>query len=426
MRLKTAIISMVGGLVGAMLLANQAMARRQIIEPADIPESGMYVEEFARLDTAMKQLLSKWQIPGASLALVKDGQLLLSRGYGYADVETLSRVQPESLFRIASLSKPVTAACVLMLVQEKKLALNDRLKGLLKDWPVLSQESKDQRIDNITVQQLLDMSAGWDKRRSGDPVLKPVINTAARRLGLSPPADFQATARFVLGRRLDFQPGESFSYCNFGYGLLGRIIEQLSGQDYDQYARCALLEPLGIRGFAKGFTSRFDLLPGEVTYYGYPGEGKVSNIFPDEEKRVSAPYGRAYLEADTAMFGWIACASDIARFVDALVSPKRSPLNEDLRQILSARPTLPVWAGKRNYFAMGFDVEEIPGSGKVLFKDGSLPGSRAFVEQRANGLTWCCLFNCRPKWRRSDPFGKEVRQSIDSCLNSHESLKPKQ
>ncbi|HUT11069.1 MAG TPA: serine hydrolase domain-containing protein, partial [Thermoguttaceae bacterium] len=87
-------------------------------EAPDLPTTGPAVPELAAFDRTMCDLLEKWGIPGGALAVAKDGRLLLARGYGLADVEAQQPVQPDALFRIASVSKPITAAAVLVLVEQ--------------------------------------------------------------------------------------------------------------------------------------------------------------------------------------------------------------------------------------------------------------------------------------------------------------------
>src|SRR6185437_9954966 len=148
----------------------------------------------------------------------------------------------------------------------------------------------DQRLQRITVRDLLQMSAGWDKEHSGDPILQPYIFRAARRLHQSTPADFDTTMKYMFTRKLDFDPGSRFAYSNFEYGLLGKVIERVSGTDYESFVQQAVFEPAGVKLY-KGHTRAEDRLPDEVVYYA-PLEKAARPLLPAETRRVPAPYGR--------------------------------------------------------------------------------------------------------------------------------------
>src|SRR5258708_1316348 len=91
---------------------------------AQIPISGPPAPSLSAFDTVMLGLMSKWQIPGGALAITRDGRLVFAHGYGYADTVAMQPVQPDSLFRIASISKPFTAAAILKLIEQGKLQLS--------------------------------------------------------------------------------------------------------------------------------------------------------------------------------------------------------------------------------------------------------------------------------------------------------------
>src|SRR5207244_6196745 len=130
-----------------------------------------------------------------------DGRLVLARGYGYADTATREMVAPTSLFRLASLSKPITAAAVLSLVDDGRISLDTPLTSVAGDLLSPDWADVDPRIAQITVRDLLRHTAGWDPAVSGEP------NFAAREialdLGLPPPAPARTIVQAGLRRRLD-------------------------------------------------------------------------------------------------------------------------------------------------------------------------------------------------------------------------------
>ncbi len=100
-------------------------------EPPPMPTSGIDVPEMASFDRIISEMMRKYEIPGGAVAVTKDGRLLLARGYGLADVQRKEAVKPDSLMRIASVSKPITAAAVLVLLQQGRLTLDAKVVDLL-------------------------------------------------------------------------------------------------------------------------------------------------------------------------------------------------------------------------------------------------------------------------------------------------------
>src|SRR5262249_30274495 len=157
------------------------------------------------------------------------------RGYGQADVENGIAVQPDSTFRIASLSKFITATAVLTLVEQGKLDLDARAFALIPQLTPLPGAVMDPRLPTITVRQLLQHTGGWDSSLSGDPMFNSTAIALAA--GTAPPASAETVVRYMLGRPLDFAPGTRYAYSNFGYNVLGRIIERVSGQSYAAFVQ---------------------------------------------------------------------------------------------------------------------------------------------------------------------------------------------
>ncbi|EAY28757.1 serine hydrolase domain-containing protein [Microscilla marina] len=150
-----------------------------------------------KADSLVNAYLDTFQLKGASMAIVKDGQLVYAKGYGYADKEARVKVHPGHKFRIASVSKLVTAVAVMKLIDEKKMALNDTVfgkAGVLNDS--LYTTAVDQRMYQITVKQLLNHTAGWCRKCVGDPIFRPL--EVARKLGIKSPPSLHDVTRFVL------------------------------------------------------------------------------------------------------------------------------------------------------------------------------------------------------------------------------------
>ncbi len=351
---------------------------------------------FAPFDREVEAFMRARKVPGGSLAVVKDRRLVYAKGYGFADPASGERVRAESLFRIASIAKPITAVAVMKLVEKGRMRLEDRAIELL-DLKPLPGERMEPKLARITVRHLLHHTGGWDRGRSGDPMFQP--RRIARTAGVPEPASAEAVVRYMLGRPLDFDPGTAEAYSNFGYCVLGRIIAKLSGQSYEQFVRHEVLRPAEITGMRIGSSLMAGRARGEVRYAQSKPETTAS-VFPPHHP-VSWPDGGFHLEAMDAHGGWIASAVDLVRFAAALEDPQHSPI---LKGAILAQfhetPEAPVarkadgsladsWTG------LGWRVRPVREGRFNYWHSGSLPGTNTLLVRRWDGLTWAALFNLR-------------------------------
>lgn len=356
--------------------------------------------------------LAKHRIPGASLAVAREGKVVYQWCFGYADVESKTLVAPDHRFRIASLSKPLTATGVLRLVESGKLRLDDCLLPLLKGSECLPEQGalSDGRLKDITVRLLLQHRAGWDREVSGDPMFQSAL--VARAFGKRPPASQADTIRYMLKRPLDFTPGERYCYSNFGYLLLGRLIEHVSGQDYASYVQEEVLSAAGVTDMQIGSSLPRQSAPREVKYYD-PGVGP-SVFDADSETMVPEPYGVWNLEAMDAHGGWIATASDLAKYASTFYADAASsPLSVESLAATVERP--PGAAGydehgapTNGYYGLGWKV--LSGEGGAwthLTHLGSLPGTSTMLICQRDGVCYALLCNAR-KSPHSDHFSESI------------------
>ncbi len=371
----------------------------------EFPVTGTAVPGLASFDRAIPALMKKWGIPGGAVAVVRDGRLVLARGYGYADLEAKAPVQPDALFRIASVSKPVTAAAVLKLVEEGRLDLNARAFEFRADLEPPPGATVDPRIRQVTVRQLLHHAGGWDRDRSFDPMFRPGI--AAQAVGAPAPASAETVMRYMLGQPLDFQPGERYAYSNFGYAVLGRVVEAVTGESYEAYVKRAILAPAGITRMQVGRSLPAGRAEGEVRYYD---GASAPSVFPGGGT-VPMPYGGFYLEAMDAHGGWIASAVDLLRFATAVDGLPTRPdvLGPDAVRAMVAAPPAPLWLNSSYHYGMGWLVRPAEGN---WWHDGSLPGTTALLVRTGGGLAWAALFNSR-----STPApGASLAAELDAAL----------
>ena len=358
-------------------------------------------------DTLMTGFIEKHRVPGAALAVLNEGRLVYARGYGYADTGTREPVSPTSLFRIASISKPITAVAIMKLVEDGKLTLDDKVFDILEFDPFVEREDDDidKRQREITIRQLLQHRGGWDRNTSFDPMFRAL--PIAKALGREPPATAAMVIRYMSGKPLDFAPGERYSYSNYGYNLLGRIIEKVTGQNYEAHVKDAVLAPLGIQSMRIGRTMPAGRVENEVRYY-HPTHG-TSIFAPNTGAQVPHPYGAWHLEAMDSHGGWIASATDLAKFAAAFAKPENNP-------VLSAESIGALFAppageeGKRAY-ACGWSVRPAGGS-QNRWHSGSLPGTATLLVLRHDQKSWLVLFNSR-----AGPEDAHLTGEIDPLLH---------
>ena len=369
---------------------------------------------FAAFDREMRQFMEPRKIPGATLAVVKDRRLVYAQGYGWADREKRLPARPDSLFRIASISKPFTAVAILQLVEKGKLRLDAPVFDLLRPQPCSTSVTKrDDRLKAITVRQLLQHTAGWDRDKSFDPMFRP--RQIAQALNVPSPPGPQEIICYMLARPLDFDPGTRYAYSNFGYCLLGRIIEKLTGLGYEAYMQKNVLAPIGITRMRIGRSQLELRAQGEANYYSASSE-RIRSLFDDQ--MVPWPDGGFYLEAMDAHGAWIASVLDLARFAAALDEPRQSPLlKPNSVAAMYAPPAAPVSRdsdGKlaETYYGCGWSIRVTNHNGKANYWHlGSLPGTFSLLVRRWDGLSWAALFN-----QRSEDE-KLPDSAIDSALH---------
>ena len=345
-------------------------------------------------DRLIPELMEKWEIPGGAIAVVKDGRLVLAKGYGLADVENEELVQPDSLFRIASISKPVTAVAILKLMENGLLDLDERAFDILDHLEAPGGEVLDPRVEEVTVRQLLHHSGGWDRDASFDPMWSP--RRIAAETGTERPMVCEDVVRYMLGQPLDFDPGTKYAYSNFGYCILGRIVEKKSGKTYEEYVREAVLAPPGITEMRIGGTRPEEREDGEVKYYHFPGAELTSSVLPDGPERVPWTYGGFHLATHDANGGWVASPIDLVRFtvsLDADTAP--SSVDPGTLNLMLIRPE-PRLQETPYYYGMGWGVRPVQG-GANWWHNGSTPGTTATLVRTQGGITWAALFNSRPR-----------------------------
>ena len=274
------------------------------------------------------------------LAVARNGKLIYARAFGLPMSRRANRCKPNSLFRIASVSKPITAAACFRLIERRRLDLADTVFDLLGLRPHSGSVAiPDSRLMQVTVRQCLQHTGGWDRGKSGDPMGSRSIRAVAQSLNSRPPVKPEQIIHYMMGKALDFDPGKANSYSNFGYCVLGRVIEKISGKSYGEFVQNDVLKPLGIQRMRLGKNLLRDRAPGEVRYYDARKRTAPAISGPNLDQPVPLPYGGEAIETMDANGGWIASAIDLVASRPPWTIRVQQAPEAGQRPTIMARPT---------------------------------------------------------------------------------------
>jgi N-acyl-D-amino-acid deacylase len=292
--------------IGCLVLTFALCAR------AEVPMSGKADPKYAKLDQVIQQLMQEHGATAAVVAVRGSNRVIYERGYGWTDQAKTKPTQPNSLFRIASLSKPITGAAIDTLIRQKKFTLQSKAFDLIDIKPPAGA-TVDPRLKSITVEHLLNHQGGWDRKETTDQTWN--VSAISEALSLDRPPTPEEIISYMMGQPLDFDPGARRAYSNVGYMVLGLIIKKHGGGDYYAFTRRNVLEPLNIRDAIAARSLLKDADPREVWY----SDDRMSRsvVEPDNTEKVQYAYGGFNLEYRYAVGGWVISAGSYARFMEA-------------------------------------------------------------------------------------------------------------
>jgi N-acyl-D-amino-acid deacylase len=316
------------------------------------------------LSIQIENYMTKYQIPAGQFCAIKDGQILYNQSFGLMSCNLKPKINnsvPKSkinnsvVFRIASCTKPITAIAILMLIEQNKLSLDDSAFNLLIQSGLINPKSiVDLRLHEITIRQLLRHEGGWDSNhlingQSFDPQYDALRIASTKPCRLATAVEI---IRYMATKKLDFNPGTKSVYSNFGYNVLGRIIEVITGQKYANYIIDHVFSKVGITNVYIGNEKISG--PNEIIYC----DGNVEfNYAPDCEilEKIPPSYGSFDLSVMDSHGGWVMSATDLAKFANGILQNKylRSSTFNQIYQ----RPDY-VQSTTNKFYSLGFNVEK--------------------------------------------------------------------
>lgn len=339
--------------------------------------------DIAALDNAVQAYMDKYGVPGLSLAITKGEKLVYVKAYGKADKEANQDLTIQHKFRVASISKSITGIAFMKLVEQGKLSLDDKVFGsgaLL--GTTYGTKDYTANVQAITVRHLLNHTAGGWNNQANDPMFTNPTMTADQLITWT-----------LDNRPLARAPGVAYDYSNFGYCILGRIVEKVSGKSYEQYVKDEVLKPAGVTEMAVGGNTLADRKTNEVKYYGTTAGG-------------ANPYAYNIARMD-AHGGWIASAKDLARLlvhVDGF-SAKSDILSASSITAMTTAPSLAVPSG----YSLGWSVN----AAKHWWHTGSIPGTSAIWVRTSLGYNWAVLTNTRAGGSELDELDALVWKALN-------------
>ncbi len=304
--------------------------------------------------------MQQYNVPGLSVAVGRAGALIYEDAFGWADREKREAVSPMHLFRIASVTKPITSVAIFSLIEESRIQLTDRIFGpgaiTGTDY---GRPPFHPQVDEITVENLLTHTGGGWSNAHADPMFMNLEMNHAQLIEWT-----------LRNRPLDNPPGQHYAYSNFGYCVLGRVVEKISRQSYEAYVRNSLLKRCGINDMMIAGNTLAQRQPREVKYYGQ-GDN---------------PYGMNVARMDSHG-GWIARPADIVEFfmhVDGFPAPPNILKPQTIRTMTTASVAN---AG----YAKGWAVNKF----NNWWHSGSLPGTATIAVRTRSGFCWAAFANTR-------------------------------
>jgi CubicO group peptidase (beta-lactamase class C family) len=287
--------------------------------------TGRAVANMRALDDVAERFMRSTGTRGTGVAVTKGGRLVFARGYTWAEPD-YTPIEPTSMFRIASCTKPITSIVIHRLLEDGLLSLNDSMQAVLGLAPAPGG-ALDPRLPNVRILNLLTHTGGWDRMKVSDLATPDVVATAYGLPFL--PVTKRELAGYMAGRPLQFAPGAEQEYSNLGYLLLGLIVERKSGDSYIDTVVERVFRPLGLTRPHRTLAAAWAQRPGTVRHHDIELRVVPSAVSgPAQGPRPLVPlgYGGEDLGQFDSFGGWCMAPVDYAKILAAFALGAASPL----------------------------------------------------------------------------------------------------
>ncbi len=333
-----------------------------------------------KFDAAILRFMRQWGIKGGSFALMRGDSLLYAKGYGYANIADSIECDVKHIFRVASVSKLITAVAIMRLNETGALSVNDYVfgeNGILND--TIFRNFRSRHIQKITVEHLLRHTAGFSNPH-GDAAFNQEL--VARWLDKNLPLSMDDMVEYASRNRLKARPGEWFDYSNLGYIVLSKIIEKASRMPYEQYVKDSVLAPAGCcdihlaENFSEGFREN------EVHYYEVK-EAEPVPAFDGSDTLVMKSLGGNDVHGLYGAGGWVASPVELLKFISAI---DKCPVRPDF---LSEKSINFMTLSNNKYRPAGWSSA----NSREWQRTGSMAGTSAMIKVERNGYSWVFISN---------------------------------
>ena len=312
----------------------------------------------AQADAWIREQMAARKIPGMAVAVVQDGRVVFERAYGKASVELDVAVTPATRFAIASTTKAVSSAAVMLLVSQGKLALDLAVGEVLNGLPPAWQ--------SVTIRQLLSHTSGLpdviDSPNTGNPI-----------------AGTRDSALLLAGaKEMDFEPGTKWAYNQTNYTLLGMVVEQVAGMPFDRFILERVIGPLSL-GSAQ-FGDARALVPGRAYNYTRFAMTPKGPTPLDSLRTIQYNYPTFMHMAAGLNFA----AADLARFGDAVRAGRVIPAahRDSMWNAVRLKDGKVFRFGGESGFGLGWQVDDTPGDRWVGMEGGAAAALRIFPDRK--------------------------------------------
>lgn len=333
-----------------------------------------------KFDAAILRFMRYWGIRGGSFAIMRNDSLLYAKGYGYANTTDSTECEVRHIFRVASVSKLITAVAIMRLNETGALSVHDKVfgeEGILND--TLFSNFRSRHTKNITVEHLLRHTGGFSNPH-GDAAFN--TDLVAKFLNKDLPLTMDDMVEYASRNRLRARPGDWFDYSNLGYIVLSKIVERVSGMPYEQYVKDSILTPIGCYDIhlAENFTEGFR--ENEVHYYEVK-EAEPVPAFDGRDSLVMKSLGGNNVRGLYGAGGWVASPVELLKFISAInnCSVRKEFLSQESIDFMTL--------SNRQYRPAGWSSA----TSREWQRTGSMAGTSAMIKVQNGGYSWVFISN---------------------------------